>query len=288
MHGLAEPDETVAVIARRLGAVVGPWCACHALPLDRCPGTGPVAGRLPPAIPRVGETSAGFAALIDHTVLRPDATREQIAAACHEGIAYRFASVCVNPFWVSDVARHLASSDVGVCAVVGFPLGALPPAMKRHEAAGVLAAGATEVDMVMNIGALKSGDLRTAYDEIVAVVGEAADRGAQVKVILETALLETDEKIAGALLARAAGADYVKTSTGFGPGGATVADVRLLRRIVGDTMGVKASGGIRDLAQARTMLEAGATRLGTSAGVRIIAEWRSSQLEGDGDRLDDE
>ncbi|MDE3157028.1 MAG: deoxyribose-phosphate aldolase [Acidobacteriota bacterium] len=218
-----------------------------------------------------------MARLIDHTLLRPEAARPDIVRLCQEGLAFAFATVCVNPWWVPEAAARLAGSPVGVCAVVGFPLGALPPALKRQEAAAVLGDGASEVDMVVNLGAVKSGEWPVVCAEIEAVVAEAARHGALVKVILETALLGLEEKIAVALVARGAGASFVKTSTGFGPGGATVDDVRLLRRVVGSAMGVKASGGIRDASHAAALLDAGATRLGTSAGMVIVREWEVAQ-----------
>jgi len=210
-----------------------------------------------------------LARMIDHTLLKPDATRDQIETLCQEALTYQFASVCVNPHWVPLAAQLLKGSPVKVCTVIGFPLGATSTAAKAFEAADAIAHGAAEVDMVINIGALKSGDLDAVQQDIAAVV-EAARGKALVKVILETGLLTRDEKITACRLAKAAGADFVKTSTGFGHGGATVEDVALMRQIVGPEMGVKASGGVRDAATARAMIEAGANRIGASAGVSIV------------------
>ncbi|GAB4414455.1 MAG: deoxyribose-phosphate aldolase [Anaerolineae bacterium] len=214
-----------------------------------------------------------LARLIDHTLLRPEATREQVMALCEEARTYHFASVCVNPAYVALAVDLLAGvDDVLVCTVIGFPLGATLPAVKAFEAEQVIAQGAREVDMVQNVGALKSGDLDLVRQDMAAVVEVAHAHGALCKVILETALLTDEEKIAACNLARDVGADFVKTSTGFGPGGATVHDVALMRQTVGPTMGVKASGGIRTYADALAMIRAGATRIGASAGVRILAE----------------
>ncbi|HIC89020.1 MAG TPA: deoxyribose-phosphate aldolase [Anaerolineae bacterium] len=213
-----------------------------------------------------------LARLIDHTLLKPDATADQIRRLCAEAREFLFASVCVNPTWVSLCAQELAGTSVGVCTVVGFPLGATLTAVKAYETEQVIAAGASEVDMVINIGALKSGDGHAVEDDIAAVVNVAHTRSAIVKVIIETALLSDREKVKACSLAKAAGADFVKTSTGFGPGGATEADVALMRRVVGPEMGVKAAGGIRTAAQARAMIAAGATRIGASAGVKIVQE----------------
>lgn len=210
-----------------------------------------------------------LARMIDHTLLKPDATREQIQTLCQEALTYQFASVCVNPHWVPLAAELLKGSSVKVCTVIGFPLGATSTAAKAFEAADAIAHGAREVDMVLNIGALKSGDL-DAVQQDIAVVVEAARGKALVKVILETGLLTREEKITACRLAKAAGADFVKTSTGFGHGGATVEDVALMRETVGPDMGVKASGGVRDEATARAMIRAGATRIGASAGVSIV------------------
>ncbi len=211
-----------------------------------------------------------LASTIDHTLLKPDATEAEIRKICVEAREYHFASVCVNPHWVDVCAAELRGSSVAVCTVVGFPLGATTTATKAFEAAEAVRRGATEVDMVINIGALKSGDLDTVHDDIEGVVRAVAGQ-ACVKVILETALLNDDEKVTACALAKEAGAHYVKTSTGFAGGGATVEDVRLMRRVVGSDLGVKASGGIRDRETAEAMIEAGANRIGASAGVKIVA-----------------
>jgi deoxyribose-phosphate aldolase len=210
--------------------------------------------------------------MIDHTLLKPDATAADIDTLCREAAEWKFATVCVNPTWVARAAGRLRGSGVGVCSVVGFPLGATTPDVKQFEARRAIFDGASEVDMVINVGALKSGDVRLVTDDIRAVVGACAERGVTSKVILETALLTDPEKVTASTLAKAAGADFVKTSTGFGPGGATPADVALMRRAVGDEMGVKAAGGVRDLQQVQAMVAAGATRIGASAGVRIVKE----------------
>jgi deoxyribose-phosphate aldolase len=213
---------------------------------------------------------ADLATTIDHTLLKPDATEEEIRVLCEEARRHHFASVCVNPHWVSLCASLLGGSGVEVCTVIGFPLGATTSGSKAFEASEAVSRGATEVDMVINVGALKGKDYATVHDDIQAVV-RAVRGSACVKVILETALLDDDEKIAACALAKEAGANYVKTSTGFGGGGATVADVALMRRVVGEMVGVKASGGIRDRETAEAMIAAGANRLGASAGVKILA-----------------
>jgi deoxyribose-phosphate aldolase len=210
-----------------------------------------------------------LARLIDHTLLKPEATEAQIRTLCAEARQYQFAAVCVNPSWVSLCAELVSGSDVRVCTVIGFPLGATTTVVKVVEARDAIANGATEIDMVINIGALKSGNDDLVRRDIGEVV-MAAQGKALVKVILETALLTREEKIKACLFAKQAGADFVKTSTGFGPGGATIEDVALLRETVGKQMGVKASGGIRDRAAAVAMVAAGATRLGTSASVAIV------------------
>jgi deoxyribose-phosphate aldolase len=213
-----------------------------------------------------------IARLIDHTLLKPDATPAQIAQLCYEAQKYGFASVCINPSFVALAAQLLAGSPVKVCTVVGFPLGATSTEAKVAETVKALEDGATEIDMVINIGALKAGDYELVERDIAAVVQAAHARGALVKVIIEAALLADEEKVKACTLAKAAGADYVKTSTGFGPGGATTHDVALMRRTVGAGMGVKAAGGIKTLEQAREMVHAGATRIGASAGVRIVQQ----------------
>jgi deoxyribose-phosphate aldolase len=217
-------------------------------------------------------TAGELASLIDHTLLRADATRQEIETLCREAVEYRFATVCINPVWVTLAAAMLKGSGVGVCAVVGFPLGATTADVKAHEARGAIVDGAGEIDMVMNVGALKGGDLERARRDIETVTAVSRKGGALCKVIIETALLTDDEKVSACALAKAAGADFVKTSTGFGPGGATVVDVALMRGAIGPTMGIKAAGGIRDLAAVKAMVAAGATRIGTSAGVKIVRE----------------
>ena len=209
---------------------------------------------------------------IDHTLLKPDATVEQITKLCWEAREYKFASVCVNSCWVRLCAELLRGSEVAVCTVVGFPLGAMIPEAKAFEAEAAIENGATEIDMVINVGALKSKDYRMVAKDLHAVCEVVHEHGALLKVIIETCLLTREEKVIACLLAKNAGADYVKTSTGFSTGGATVEDVELMRKVVGDEMGVKASGGIRDKETAEKMLDAGADRLGASAGVQICKE----------------
>jgi deoxyribose-phosphate aldolase len=209
---------------------------------------------------------------IDHTLLKPDATREAISRVCREALAYHFAAVCVQPCHVELVSSLLCDSDVKTASVAGFPQGANLSATKRHEAGEVVRLGANEVDMVINIGALKTGDRDYVREDIRGVVEAAHGRGAIVKVIIETSLLTRDEKVLACELAVAAGADFVKTSTGFAGGGATVEDIALMRSVVGPQVGVKASGGIRTGADAVAMLKAGATRLGTSGSIQIVRE----------------
>ncbi|HYL34335.1 MAG TPA: deoxyribose-phosphate aldolase [Bryobacteraceae bacterium] len=211
-----------------------------------------------------------IASLIDHTLLRPDATRDDILKVCREACRYGFASVCINPYWVPVVAAELAGSPVKVCTVIGFPLGATSTEAKVAETAAALRVGAQEIDMVQNIGALRSGDHDAVKADIAAVVEVAHRAGAIVKVILETALLDDNQKAMACMLARMARADFVKTSTGFGPSGANAHDVELMRLAVGPEMGVKASGGIRTLEDLKKMAAAGATRIGASASVRIV------------------
>ncbi|MBR6413794.1 MAG: deoxyribose-phosphate aldolase [Oscillospiraceae bacterium] len=214
-------------------------------------------------------TPEEMAACIDHTNLKPQAGRKEILALCEEAMTLKTASVCVNPSYVKLAAQTLAGSGVTTCCVVGFPLGATTPNVKAFEAAEAVANGAREVDMVLNIGAVKSSDWALVERDIAAVVN-AVDGQAKVKVILETCLLTEEEKVLSCQAAKRVGADFVKTSTGFSTGGATVEDVRLMRRTVGPNMGVKASGGVRTYEDAVAMLEAGATRLGASAGRAII------------------
>ncbi len=217
-------------------------------------------------------TPQDLARMIDHTLLRPDATRDQIAQLCAEARQYGFASVCVNPTNVRQCAQLLKDTDVAVCTVVGFPLGATLTEVKAFEAEQAIREGATEVDMVINIGALKSGDHELVERDIASVARACHASNAILKVIIEAALLTDEEKAAACRLARAAGADFVKTSTGFGPGGATVEDVALMRRVIGPAMGIKAAGGIRTYADAQKMIAAGATRIGASASVKIMQE----------------
>ncbi|MBI5487591.1 MAG: deoxyribose-phosphate aldolase [Deltaproteobacteria bacterium] len=219
----------------------------------------------------VGATpgSGDLARFIDHTLLKPDATEAEVRKLCEEARKHTFASVCINPSWVALCAKLLAGSPVKVCTVIGFPLGATTPTAKAVETRDAIANGAAEIDMVINVGALKSGDDDLVCRDIEGVV-QAARGAAIVKVILETALLTREEKIKACLLAKRAGADFVKTSTGFSSGGATVEDIALMRETVGPAMGVKASGGIRDTATAAAMVAAGATRIGASASVAIV------------------
>ena len=211
-----------------------------------------------------------IAKMIDHTLLKPDATQQEIAQLCFEARKYGFASVCVNPTWVSLCAQLLKGSEVKVCTVIGFPLGATSSETKAFETETAIQQGATEIDMVINIGALKARDLDTVARDIRGVVNAAHRHGIIVKVIIETTLLTDEEKTLASLTAKEAGADFVKTSTGFAGGGATVHDVELMRRAVGPQMGVKASGGVRTYEDAASMIKAGATRIGASAGVKII------------------
>ena len=205
---------------------------------------------------------------IDHTLLKPDASQEQIETLIEEAKKYDFASVCVNPTWVNFAAQALKTTDVKVCTVIGFPLGANTPELKAFETSDAIQNGANEIDMVINIGALKSQNFDLVEKDIRAVV-EAAKR-TLVKVIIETSLLTDDEKVKACQIAQKAGADFVKTSTGFSTGGATVADVALMRKTVGPDMGVKASGGARSYEDALAFIEAGATRIGASSGVAIM------------------
>jgi len=222
----------------------------------------------------LGETATAhdWASLIDHTLLKPEASESDIKKLCDEAAQYGFASVCVNPGWVKKAAEFLNGSGVPVCTVIGFPLGATLPDVKAYEARRVIFNGASEVDMVINIGALKSGDDCAVEDDIKAVVEAAHENHILCKVIIETALLTDEEKVRACLAAKNAGADFVKTSTGFAKGGATANDVALMRHTVGRALGVKASGGVKGIDDARAMFEAGATRIGASVGVKIAQE----------------
>lgn len=210
-----------------------------------------------------------IASYIDHTLLKQDATGQQIDQLCAEAAQYHFASVCVNPYYVSRCVKNLKGTDVKVCTVVGFPLGATTTETKVFETLQAIASGATEIDMVINVCALKSGHIKGVEQDIQALVA-ACEGQAILKVIIETCLLTDEEKVLACQIAKRAGADFVKTSTGFSTGGATVEDIALMRETVGPDMGVKASGGIRDYAKAKAMVEAGATRIGASAGIAIV------------------
>ncbi len=265
-------EEVVAAQAPRGGVS---QCACHSVLTDCCPDR--LRGVIDAGATRLGMHASGGAAggvstMIDHTLLKPDATRGEIEKLCREAAEFHFATVCVNPAWVAVAASLLRGSGVGVCSVVGFPLGASAADVKNYETRRAIFDGATEIDMVINIGALKSGDLRTVERDIEAVVAPCRECGVVSKVIIEAALLTDDEKVTACTLSKAAGADFVKTSTGFASGGATAADVALMRRVVGADMGVKAAGGVRDLDGLKAMVAAGATRVGASAGVKIVQE----------------
>ncbi len=223
-------------------------------------------------VPGIQGVAPDLASMIDHTLLKPEATAEQIVKLCQEARQHHFASVCINPAWVPLAADELRGSRVAVCTVVGFPLGATLPEVKAFETQRCVTAGASEIDMVINIGALKSRDYRWVAQDISSVVRVAHSGGAMVKVIIEAALLSEEEKVEASALSKAAGADYVKTSTGFASSGATAADVALMRRVVGPEIGVKAAGGIRSAADVREMIAAGATRIGASASVKILSE----------------
>jgi deoxyribose-phosphate aldolase len=279
-------ERLVAIITEevlRATGAAGPSgrCACHGLHAECCPDH--LRGVLDAGASRLGLQASGapagsVAGLIDHTLLKPDATRSEIETLCGEAREYSFATVCVNPTWVPLCARLLRGSPVGVCTVVGFPLGATTPDVKQYETRRVIFDGATEVDMVINVGALKSGDVRTVQLDIEAVADACRAAGVVSKVIIETALLTDEEKVTACTLAKAAGATFVKTSTGFAKHGATPADVALMRRVVGAEMGVKAAGGVRDLSGAQEMVKAGATRIGASAGVRIVQESKGAAV----------
>jgi len=256
-------------------------CECHRAPDGCCPDR--LGAMLGHGAERFGLQASGerypeeIARKIDHTLLKPEASREQVEKLCGEALTHGFAAVCVNPTWVRLCSQILRGSPTAVCTVVGFPLGATLPEVKGYETSRAVAEGACEIDMVINLGALKSGDYRLVERDIAGVVAASRGAGALVKVIIEAALLSEDEKVKACVLSRIAGADFVKTSTGFGPGGATAADVALMRRVVGPSMGVKAAGGVRDYQSARAMIEAGADRIGASVGVKIVQESRSPE-----------
>ena len=229
--------------------------------------------QLPPApAPLRFPAGKDIAGWIDHTLLKPEATAAQIRTLCQEAMQYHFATVCINPVYVPLACGMLRDAKENVCTVIGFPLGAVLPEFKVFETLTCINSGASEIDMVINVGALKSEAYGLVMNEVQAVTGTAHNQGALVKVILENSLLTRREKIIACLISQSAGADFVKTSTGFGTGGATVEDVELMRRVIGPDMGVKAAGGIRNYADAMAMIKAGANRLGASAGVKILQE----------------
>src|SRR5919205_1818430 len=270
---------TDAIVSRLNGdgsAEQAAMCGCTSECFHRCPER--MHRIIDAGAARIGlvlgqaASARDWASLIDHTLLKPEATDEDIRKLCEEAARYHFASVCVNPTWVRAAACNLRGSGVPVCTVIGFPLGATLPDVKAYEARRALLDGARELDTVLNVGALKSGDDCLVEHDIRSVVEVAHEYDAICKVIIETALLTDDEKVRACVAARNAGADFVKTSTGFSKGGATVADVALMRRTVGSELGVKASGGVKGLDDARRMVEAGATRIGASVGVKIAQE----------------
>jgi deoxyribose-phosphate aldolase len=268
-------EEVAAALARGRART----CECHAMLYDCCPDR--VRGVIDAGASRLGlyageKVPSDVAALIDHTLLKADATRQEIEKLCKEARDFGFATVCINPCWVSLASLLLRGASAGVCTVVGFPLGAATTDVKQYETRRAIHDGASEVDMVINIGALKSSDLGAVERDIAAVASACADCGVLSKVIIEAALLTDEEKVTACALAKAAGANYVKTSTGFGPGGATVADVELMRRVVGPEIGVKAAGGIRDYEALKNLVIAGASRVGASAGVKIVQQSRNA------------
>jgi deoxyribose-phosphate aldolase len=251
-------------------------CGCSSQCFNRCPErmhriVDAGAARIGLVLGQTAQ-AADWASLIDHTLLKPEATEDDIKRLCEEAARFHFASVCVNPTWVRASACHLRGTNVPVCTVIGFPLGASLADVKAYETRRAVFDGAREVDMVINIGALKSNDDCAVEADIRAVVEAAHESAIVCKVIIEAALLTDEEKVRACLAAKRAGADFVKTSTGFAKGGATVADVALMRRTVGPELGVKAAGGVRGLEDARKMVEAGATRIGASVGVKIAQE----------------
>lgn len=275
LQRLVEIITEEVVAAQRRGGAAPAQCSCHAVLYDCCPDR--LRGVIDAGATRIGLHASGadagpVAGMIDHTLLKPDATRSDIEKLCREAAEFHFATVCVNPTWVAYAAVRLRGTGVGVCSVVGFPLGATTADVKHYETRRAIFDGASEIDMVLNIGALKSGDLETVERDIQSVTTPCREANVVSKVIIEAALLTDEEKISACTLSKAAGADFVKTSTGFASGGATAADVALMRRVVGADMGVKAAGGVRDYEGLKAMVAAGATRIGASAGVRIVQE----------------
>jgi deoxyribose-phosphate aldolase len=292
-------DRITRILAANPSLLVPPTCAgCAAAGASDCPAGGHCVTRCPDTVrsmiacvgpgcrvsaaPGVGEVPKDLARFIDHTLLRADATYSDIDRLCDEAAQFGFASVCVNPIFVRRCAARLAGSSSVVCTVVGFPLGATPGENKALEARRAIRDGASEIDMVISIGALKSGDHRYVEKDIRTVAEAAHDGGAILKVILETALLTDDEKVAGCVAARKARAEFVKTSTGFSTGGATAHDVELMAQAVERKLGVKASGGIRSAEDAQRLIAAGATRIGASVGVKIVKEARGAAASGVG------
>ncbi len=272
-------EQITDVIVARLngeGQEQAALCGCSSECFNRCPER--MQRVLDAGAARIGvvlgdgASARDWASLVDHTLLKPEATDDDIRRLCEEAARYGFASVCVNPAWVRAASCNLRGTGVPVCTVIGFPLGATLADVKAYEARRVILDGAREVDMVINVGALKSGDDCAVEHDIRSVAEAAHEHGVLCKVIIETALLTDEEKVRACLAAKRAGADFVKTSTGFAKGGATVADVALMRRTVGADMGVKASGGVKGITDARAMVEAGATRIGASVGVKIAQE----------------
>ncbi|HWV95258.1 MAG TPA: deoxyribose-phosphate aldolase [Vicinamibacterales bacterium] len=282
--GPVDLERLIQIIVEEMAAAGGGRapvrCSCHSVLYECCPSrVAPVveAGATRLGLHAVGGGAGSVAGMIDHTLLKPDATKREIETLCSEAKEFGFASVCVNPTWVATCARLVRGSSVAVCSVVGFPLGATTADTKQYETRRAIFDGAREIDMVINVGALKSGDLHLVESDIRAVTSACRETNVLSKVIIETALLSDEEKVTACTLAKAAAADFVKTSTGFGPGGATAEDVALMRRIVGEDMGIKASGGVRTLEGVRAMVAAGATRIGASAGVRIVQQSQGQQ-----------
>ncbi len=271
-------EQITDLVFARLNGAEEAHCGCtpHSLACALDAG----ASRISLAFGEAAAATSEVAKYIDHTLLKPDATKTEIEKLCHEARTFNFASVCVNPAWVKQSALLLLGSSVKVCTVVGFPLGATLPDVKAYETRRAMLDGATEIDMVINLGALKSGFDDIVFRDILAVVEAAHESCAIVKTIIETALLTDEEKTRACLLAKEAGADFVKTSTGFSKGGATVADIALMRQAVGAEIGVKAAGGVKDLNSAREMIAAGATRIGASAGIAIVQEAKGQKPDG--------